>query len=269
MNAQKSAIDKVANAACECINNSELDENMTQQDAELFLGQCMAPSIMENMDKLMKEMKLEEFNQESGYQIGLEVGKKLGAICPKFIELSIIMARNATPDIVDEEYESSDEEVTAEIESDYSEDYTEVNSIQGRFVREEGGTQRYIVLNGDGVEEKFLIYRMSFVSILSTGILTRDEVTVAGKLLLTTFVFLSLRKLSFIAILSLFICEINLLLPSCEYILLLHILIYLLFKLSIRPWLLPASQDSFVATPQPIQNVSPSAFVISPMSCIR
>ena len=83
--AQKSTIDKVANAACDCINNAELDESMTQQDAEVFLGQCMAPSIMENMDALMKEMKLKEFNQETGYQIGIEVGKKLGAMCPKFI----------------------------------------------------------------------------------------------------------------------------------------------------------------------------------------
>jgi hypothetical protein len=28
--------------------------------------------------------------------------------------------------------------------------------IQGRFVREEGGSQRYIVINIDGVEEKLL-----------------------------------------------------------------------------------------------------------------
>jgi hypothetical protein len=38
MNAQKTAIDKVADAACDCINNSELDQNMSQQDAEIFLG---------------------------------------------------------------------------------------------------------------------------------------------------------------------------------------------------------------------------------------
>ena len=152
ISAQKSALDKVANAACECINNTELDQNMNQEDAELFLGQCMAPSIMANMDALMKEMKIKEFNQESGYQIGIEVGKKLGATCPKFIELSLIMARNATPDIVDEEYESTGEEVTAEVESDYA----DLNSMQGRFVREEGGAQRYIVINVDGIEEKFL-----------------------------------------------------------------------------------------------------------------
>ncbi|MFM7015280.1 MAG: hypothetical protein ACKOX3_03030, partial [Bacteroidota bacterium] len=66
MNAQKSALDKVANSACECINNTEIDENMTQEDAEIFLGQCMAPSIMANMDALMKELKLKEFNEESG-----------------------------------------------------------------------------------------------------------------------------------------------------------------------------------------------------------
>ena len=51
--AQRSAIDKVANAACDCINNSELDESMTHQDAELFLGQCMAPSIMTEVDVLI------------------------------------------------------------------------------------------------------------------------------------------------------------------------------------------------------------------------
>jgi hypothetical protein len=153
MNAQKSAIDKVANAACECINNSELDESMTQQDAELFLGQCMAPSIMENMEALMKELKLKEFNQESGYQIGIEVGKKLGAMCPKFIELSIIMARNANQEVpVEEEYDESESDSV--VESEYEDD--EIGVIQGRFVREEGGSQRYIVINVDGVEEKLL-----------------------------------------------------------------------------------------------------------------
>ena len=153
MNAQKSAIDKVAKAACECIENTELDQNMTQQDAELFLGQCMAPSIMENMVALMKELKLKEFNQQSGYQIGIEVGKKLGAMCPKFIELSIIMARNANQEVpVEEEYDESESDSV--VESEYEDD--EIGVIQGRFVREEGGAQRYIVINVDGLEEKLL-----------------------------------------------------------------------------------------------------------------
>jgi hypothetical protein len=151
--AQKSTIDKVANDACDCINNAELDESMTQQDAEVFLGQCMAPSIMENMDALMKEMKLKEFNQETGYQIGIEVGKKLGAMCPKFIELSVIMARNAnSEDETTEEYDNSGEQV----EEEYSEEDAEISIITGRYVREEGGAQRYIVINVDGVEEKLL-----------------------------------------------------------------------------------------------------------------
>ena len=155
MSAQKSALDKVANAACDCINNSELDENMTQQDAELFLGQCMAPSIMANMDALMKEMKLKEFNQETGYQIGIEVGKKLAATCPKFIELSIIMARNANEEVpLEESYDESESD--SELESEFVEEDAELVVIQGRFVREEGGAQRYIVLSVDGVEEKFL-----------------------------------------------------------------------------------------------------------------
>ncbi len=153
MNAQKSAIDKVANAACECINNSELDESMTQQDAELFLGQCMGPSIMENMDVLMKELKLKEFNQESGYQIGIEVGKKLAAMCPKFIELSIIMARNANSEVEPtEEYDDAGEQVDEE----YAEEDAEIGVLTGRYVREEGGAQRHIVINVDGIEEKLL-----------------------------------------------------------------------------------------------------------------
>ncbi len=153
MNAQKSAIDKVANAACECINNSELDESMTQQDAELFLGQCMGPSIMENMDVLMKELKLKEFNQESGYQIGIEGGKKLAAMCPKFIELSIIMARNANSEVeTTEEYDDAGEQVDEE----YAEEDAEIGVLTGRYVREEGGAQRHIVINVDGIEEKLL-----------------------------------------------------------------------------------------------------------------
>ncbi len=153
MNAQKSAIDKVANAACECINNNELDPLMTQQDAELFLGQCMGPSIMENMDILMKELKLKEFNQESGYQIGIEVGKKLAAMCPKFIELSIIMARNANNEVeTTEEYDEAGEQV----EEEYAEEDAEIGILTGRYVREEGGAQRYIVINVDGIEEKLL-----------------------------------------------------------------------------------------------------------------
>jgi hypothetical protein len=150
MNAQKSAIDKVANAACECINNTELDQSMTQQDAELFLGQCMGPSIMANMEALMKEMKLKEFNQESGYQIGIEVGKKLAAVCPKFIELSLIMARNGREELAPEEVEDA---IEAE---NIQEDDTELGTASGRFVREEGGALRYIVVNVNGVEEKFL-----------------------------------------------------------------------------------------------------------------
>jgi len=155
MNAQKSAIEKVANAACDCINNTELDESMTQEDTELLLGQCMAPSIMENMDALMKEMNLKEFNRETGHLIGLEVGKKLAATCPKFIELSLIIARNANNDVPEEEaYDESESDV--EIESEYGEEDAEIGVIQGRFVREEGGAQRYIVINVDGLEEKLL-----------------------------------------------------------------------------------------------------------------
>ena len=151
--AQKSAIDKVANAACDCIKETELNDDMTSMDAELMLGQCMAPSIMENMDALMKEMKLKEFNQESGYQIGIEVGKKLGAMCPKFIELSIIMARNANSEEEStEEYDDAGEQV----EGEYTEEDAEIGILTGRYVREEGGAQRYIVINVDGVEEKLL-----------------------------------------------------------------------------------------------------------------
>ena len=151
--AQRSAIDKVANAACDCINATEINNDMTSMDAEMMLGQCMAPSIMENMDALMKEMKLKEFNQETGYQIGIEVGKKLGAMCPKFIELSIIMARNANSEEEStEEYDDSGEQV----EEEYSEEDAEIGIITGRYIREEGGAQRYIVINLDGVEEKLL-----------------------------------------------------------------------------------------------------------------
>jgi hypothetical protein len=150
--AQRSAIDKVANAACECINATELNNDMTSMDAELMLGQCMAPSIMENMDALMKEMKLKEFNQETGYQIGIEVGKKLGAMCPKFIELSIILAHNANTEVeTTEEYDEPEQ-----VEGEYSEEDAEIGIITGRYVREEGGAQRYIVVNVDGVEEKLL-----------------------------------------------------------------------------------------------------------------
>jgi hypothetical protein len=151
--AQRSAIDKVANAACECINSTELNTDMTAIDAELMLGQCMAPSIMENMEALMKEMKLKEFNQETGYQIGIEVGKKLGLICPKFIELSIILAHNANTEAeTTEEYDVS----AVQEEGEYSEEDAEIGILTGRYVREEGGAQRYIVVNVDGVEEKLL-----------------------------------------------------------------------------------------------------------------
>jgi hypothetical protein len=151
--AQRSAIDKVANAACDCINATEVNNDMTSMDAELMLGQCMAPSIMENMDALMKEMKLKEFNQETGYQIGIEVGKKLGAMCPKFIELSIILAHNANTEVeITEEYDESGEQV----EGEYSEEDAEIGILTGRYVREEGGAQRYIIINADGVEEKLL-----------------------------------------------------------------------------------------------------------------
>ncbi len=129
--AQRSAIDKVANAACDCINATEIDNDMTSMDAEMMLGQCMAPSIMENMDALMKEMKLKEFNQETGYQIGIEVGKKLGAMCPKFIELSIIIAHNANSEAeASEECDESGEQV----EEEYSEEDAEIGILSRSYV---------------------------------------------------------------------------------------------------------------------------------------
>jgi hypothetical protein len=151
--AQKSTIDKVANAACDCINTSEINNQMTSMDAELMLGKCIAPSILENKDALMKEMKLKEFNEESGYQIGIEVAKKLAAVCPKFIELSLIIARN----------NSTEEELTEEFdidatEAEYDAGYldTDVIVVEGKYVREEGGAQRFIIINSKGNEEKLL-----------------------------------------------------------------------------------------------------------------
>ena len=151
--AQQSTIDKVANAACDCINNTELHQNMTQQDAELLLGQCVRPSMLANMEALKKEMNLKEFNQESGYQIGIEVAKRLAAVCPNFIELSLIMGRNS----------NSEEEITEEFdidaaEAEYDGGYldTDVIVVEGKYVREEGGAQRYIIINSKGTEEKLL-----------------------------------------------------------------------------------------------------------------
>ena len=65
------------------------------------------------------------------------------------------MARNANQEVpVDEEYDESQSD--SEIESEYVEEDAEIGVVQGRFVREEGGAQRYIVINVDGLEEKLL-----------------------------------------------------------------------------------------------------------------
>ena len=60
--AQKSEIDKEANAACDCIKETELNDDMTSMDAELMLGQCMAPSIMENMEVYVEYVNLDMFD---------------------------------------------------------------------------------------------------------------------------------------------------------------------------------------------------------------
>jgi hypothetical protein len=63
----------------------------------------------------------------------------------------LVIARNANNE---QESEITEEEAAA-VEADYTEDVAETGSVVGRFVREEGGTQRYIVINTEGVEEKF------------------------------------------------------------------------------------------------------------------
>ena len=79
----------------------------------------------------------------------------MAATCPKFLELSLIMARNANAEVlVEEKYDESESD--SELESEYVEEDAEVVVVVGRFVREEGGAHRYIVINVDGVEEKFL-----------------------------------------------------------------------------------------------------------------
>jgi hypothetical protein len=95
-------------------------------------------------------MNLKEFNQESGYQIGIEVAKRLAAVCPKFIDFSLIIARNSNA-VEEETEEYEDPDVLLDPEED-----AEIGIITGRYVREEGGAQRYIVVNEDGVEEKLL-----------------------------------------------------------------------------------------------------------------
>ena len=60
--AQRSAIDKVANAACDCINATEFNNDMTSMDAEIMLGQCMAPSIMENKEVYVEYVNLDMFD---------------------------------------------------------------------------------------------------------------------------------------------------------------------------------------------------------------
>ena len=65
------------------------------------------------------------------------------------------LGKNANEEVPLEE--SYDEyESDSELESEFVEEDAELVVIQGRFVREEGGAQRYIVLSVDGVEEKFL-----------------------------------------------------------------------------------------------------------------
>lgn len=83
--AQKS-IDRLSDATCNCLVQSQVDTVKTSPGLEKLITTCMMSNMMADLDRIMKDMKLKEFNADAGREIGTRVGMKMATTCPKFMQ---------------------------------------------------------------------------------------------------------------------------------------------------------------------------------------
>jgi hypothetical protein len=109
----QSVMDKTVDGSCNCISESNADVFDYDSYLDLIM-QCCSPLIMQNSEKLQKELGIERMDElEAIEAIGSKVGERLVMECPRFAEMTIKVL-GEDPSLM--------EEVMEELETDQEED---------------------------------------------------------------------------------------------------------------------------------------------------
>jgi len=101
------ALEKAADEICESMNAVDIT-NKTAEDVTKLFQDMMVKTFANDMDALMAEMGFTTMDGENGRKIGEEIGRKLLLRCPKFVELSVKMAKDKEPANDEESVSTSD-----------------------------------------------------------------------------------------------------------------------------------------------------------------
>lgn len=79
----------VVDDVCDCLEKVKPNE-----DPGAKMEECMMLSMLSQLDVILDayNLSVEDFDEEKGYEVGLDIGKQLARECPAFMELSIRMA---------------------------------------------------------------------------------------------------------------------------------------------------------------------------------
>ena len=82
---KKTATDKAMASACECINKT--DKKLNKEGLKIEVEKCVTQAMLANLQGLVDEYGIDMTDEKSAYEMGKQLGIKLAAKCPAFIEL--------------------------------------------------------------------------------------------------------------------------------------------------------------------------------------
>src|SRR3989344_6011051 len=96
VSAQKNA-EKAANETCDCINKANVPDDISNEDWQKILTDCLGQPLLTYYEKICKENKIAaDQTQESYEAVGTKIGAKLVENCPKFMKMAMRAEENKT-----------------------------------------------------------------------------------------------------------------------------------------------------------------------------
>jgi hypothetical protein len=125
------ATEKAADVVCAKFNNVDISSKTSAEIMTMFQD-ALVHVFADNMQDLENEMGFDTMDGENGRKIGEEIGRKLLLRCPKFIDISIKMAKEkkGDPPTIEEEVSETSGTITKVISPDFTE--VMVKDTQGR-----------------------------------------------------------------------------------------------------------------------------------------
>jgi len=89
VSAQKSA-EKAANETCDCINKANVPDDISNEDWQKILTDCLGQPLIKYYEKICKENKIAADQGQDSYEaVGTKIGAKLVDNCPKFMKMAM------------------------------------------------------------------------------------------------------------------------------------------------------------------------------------